>query len=255
MNETQDKNYRKFIVLTTARSGSNFLLGMLNSHSQVIVFGELFRDKKSIGWDIEPYNSVLQSNRLKITAQNDPVSFLKKNVFINFSPSKKAVGFKIFYYHAQDEQRHLLWNFIQESKDFYIIHLKRKNKLRTLLSLKKAFKTNIWKNTQGIQEEQFAISLDYEECLGNFIWSENIQKQYDDFFEKHCKINVIYEELAQNTEKEMVHIQRFLGLDYEICKLLTKKQSTQPLSQAISNYSELKIKFKGTRWEAFFEDH
>jgi hypothetical protein len=34
----------------------------------------------------------------------------------------------------------------------------------------------------------------------------------------------------------------------------TFKQSRQPLSQAITNYFELKERFKGSPWESYFED-
>ena len=248
------KNYRRFIVLTTARSGSNFLLGMLNSHSQVLAFGELFREKKTIGWDIDPYDRYLQSHRLKRLSQKDPVAFLKNNVFTNFPAKTKAVGFKIFYYHAQDESRRHLWKFLRSQNDINVIHLKRMNTLKTLLSLKKAFLTNKWTKTSLEHEERSSISLDYDECLENFNWTYNTQKQYDILFQSHPKLNVTYEDLAKNTDQEMERIQNFLGIDFEVCKPATIKQSNQPLPLAISNYSELKAKFKNTQWEAYFED-
>lgn len=248
------KKYRRFIILTTARSGSNFLLGMLNAHSQVLAFGELFREKKTIGWDIDPYDRYLQSHRLKRLSQTDPVAFLKNHVFINFPGKIKAVGFKIFYYHAQDESRGHLWGFLRGQNDINVIHLKRMNTLKTMLSLKKAFLTNKWTQTSLEHEERSSISLDYDECLENFNWTHKSQKQFDIFFQNHPKLNVTYEDLASDTDKELARIQKFLGIDYEICKPATIKQSNQILSQAISNYSELKAKFKNTQWEAYFEE-
>jgi hypothetical protein len=46
----------------------------------------------------------------------------------------------------------------------------------------------------------------------------------------------------------------FLDTDFEAAKPATFKQANQPLLQMISNYSELKERFTGTPWEAFFED-
>jgi LPS sulfotransferase NodH len=248
------KKYRRFIILTTARSGSNFLLGMLNSHTQVLAFGELFREKKNIGWDLDPYDRYLQSDRLKKLAQRDPVAFIENKVFRNFPAVKKAVGFKIFYYHAQDESMRHLWRFLRDQNDINVIHLKRMNTLKTMLSLKKAFLTNKWTQTSIEKEERSSISLDYEECLENFNWTQQTQKKYDKFFQNHPKLDITYEDLSNNVDREMERIQKFLGIDYEICTPATIKQSNQTLSQAISNYPELKARFKNTPWEPFFED-
>lgn len=248
------KDYRRFIILTTARSGSNFLRGLLNSHSQVMAFGELFREMDSIGWDMPAYDQFMQSRHLRRQARNDPVGFLEKAVFKSFPKRIKAVGFKLFYYHAQEESRSHVWKFLRDQKDLLILHLKRNNTLKVMLSLKKAFKTNSWTNTLGTEEEKTHISLDYEECLESFEWAQNVKKRYDEYFREHPKIDVVYEELVRDMPGELTRIQQFLGIDRQTCTPATSKQANQPLSEAISNYFELKAKFRGSQWEQFFED-
>lgn len=247
-------DYCRFIILGTARSGSNFLLGLLNSHSQIIAFGELFRSYDSIGWDLPDYDPYLQSRSLTSLMQSDPSRFLEEKVFRKFPKQISAVGFKIFYYHAQDDSRETVWTFLRDQKDIKVIHLKRSHTLRRILSLKKAHKTNRWTNTTGTEEEETAISLDYEECLKAFTEATEIKKQFDIHFEGHHKIDVSYEDLSDDYESEMKRIQEFLGVNYEVVKPSTYKQSNQPLSETISNYFDLKRKFKDTPWEEFFED-
>lgn len=247
-------DYCRFIILGRARSGSNYLRGLLNTHSQIITFGELFRSYDSIGWEFPGYDQYLQSQRLKSLMQIDPCRFLEEKVFRKFPKRILAVGFKIFYYHAQDDFRKAVWPFLKDQKNLKIIHLTRNNTLRIILSLKKAFLTNRWTNITGDEEKKLAISLDYEECLKEFTWSQEIKKQYDDYFEGHHKIDVFYENLSNHCESEMKRIQEFLGVQYESVKPSTFKQANQPLSESISNYSELKEKFRGTSWEEFFED-
>ena len=46
----------------------------------------------------------------------------------------------------------------------------------------------------------------------------------------------------------------FLNLKMENLKSSFEKQNTKTLSEVISNYGELKEKFKGTPWIEFFED-
>lgn len=122
-----------------------------------------------------------------------------------------------------------------------------------ILSEKKAFRTDRWTNITGEDDEKFSISIDYEECLHRFAQEEEFKKQHDFYFQDHFKIDVIYEDLADDYASKIKEIQEFLGVNYEAVKPSTYKQSNQPLLEAITNYFELKGKFKGTPWEEFFE--
>lgn len=251
INEHSD--YVRFIIVGHARTGSNFLRGLLNSHSRIIALGEIFRNfpGNSIGWDTPGYP---HSRSVLSLFQTDPIKFLEEKVFRNFPKHISAVGFKIFYYHAQNKNWKPVWTYLRNRKDLRIIHIKRKNFLKTHFSLRKAFKTNKWGNTSGAEGENVSISLNYEECLKSFTEIQEWEKKYDIFFENSCKIDVLYENLSNDYKNEMKRIQEFLGVDYEVVRPSTYKQSNQPLSKAISNYFELKEKFKGTPWEEFFED-
>jgi LPS sulfotransferase NodH len=246
-------DYTRFIILSRGRSGSNFLRGLLNSHSQILTFGELFRVQNSIGWEYPGYNLNLQPQNVLRLAQSDPIRFLEEKVFRKYPSHISAVGFKIFYYHARDSQQPL-WSFLRDQKNLKIIHLKRNNTLRVLLSLKRAFQTNIWTNNEITEVERLKYSLDYEECLGEFIWSETVKKEFDTFFRDSDKIDIFYEDLASGYEIELKRILAFLHVSFENLKPTTYKQSSQPLSEEISNYFELKERFKDSPWHEFFED-
>jgi len=56
------------------------------------------------------------------------------------SKSITTVGFKLFYYHLTDGE----WTKFLSFKDILIIHLTRRNRLRTIVSLDIAFKTDQW---------------------------------------------------------------------------------------------------------------
>jgi len=247
-------DYHRFIILGMGRSGSNFLRGLLNSHSQIVAFGELFRFYDSIGWEFSDYDEYLQYRGLKSLMQRDPIRFLEKKVFGKFSKLTSAVGFKIFYYHAIDYSREIVWTYLRDQEDLKIIHLKRNNTLEVVLSEEKANMTNRWTNITGEEEEKFSVPLDYEECLQAFIRAEAEKRQHDIFFKDNDKIDVYYEDLTRDYGTEMKRIQEFLGVNYEVVRPSTYKQSNLSISEAISNYLELKEKFKDTPWEKFFED-
>lgn len=247
-------DYGRFIILGRGRTGSNFLRGLLNSHSRIVTFGELFRFYGSIGWEFPFYDRFLQSSRLVSLMQRDPVHFLEKVVFRRFPKKIVAVGFKLFYYHAQEDSRRVLWNYLRDRQDVKIIHLKRNNTLRMILSEKKAFKTDIWTNTTGKPEEAFSVALDYEECLHRFKHEREVTEEFGRYFQEHPQLHVAYERLSADWETEMKSVLEFLGAGYEVLKPATHKQLKQPLDEVILNYAGLKRKFQGTPWEEFFED-
>ena len=186
--------------------------------------------------------------------QNDPVSFLQKKVFKKYSKKTAAVGFKLFYYHAWEDSRKAIWSFLKQQKELKIIHIKRINTLKQLLSEKIALKSNIWTNYTGEHEEKMSVEIDYDECLEMFIRVQKERDQGDTYFKNHDKIDVVYEDLSTNHVREVKRIQEFLNVANENLKPNTHKQAHQPLHEAILNYSSLKKRFKGTPWYAFFED-
>lgn len=249
-----NSNYRRFIILGEARSGSNFLRGLLNSHPHVVVFGEIFRFFDNIGWELPDYESYRQTQQLISLMQRDPVAFLESRVFETFPSSITAVGFKLFYYHAQEDSRRIIWQHLRSTTNIYIIHLKRRNSLRALLSRKKAHITNKWANHRAPEKDTLSIEITTEECLEQFTWSREMWTEYDRFFVDHPKMDLFYEDLEMDFEKGTHRALAFLGVSPRRLSPNTYKQASQPLSEAISNYALLKKHFKETEWGLFFEE-
>lgn len=243
--------YIRFVVLGRSRTGSTFLRGLLNSHSRIIAFGEILGGHESISWDVPGYT---HRKRMSALLYSDPTSFLEKGVFRKFPAHISAVGFKIFYYHAQDGILKPVWAYLGTHKELRIIHVKRANILETHLSRKRAVMSGHWVNISGTTEEYAPITLSYEECLDAFTRTRAWERKYDTFFENHFKIDVLYENLSSDYVSEMKRIQDFLGVDYEVTKPTTYKQRRVPLAKAILNYHELKERFHGTPWTEFFSE-
>lgn len=245
------KDYVRYIILGGPRTGSNLVRSLLNSHSSIIAFGEIYRNKHEIGWDLPGY---FKTKRMLELFRNNPVEFLKTEVFKKVPKGISAVGFKLFYHHAQDNIWKLLWPFLKNDKELRIIHLKRKNILKSHLSYLKAVRSGMWFKSNGLTEDSTPIHIDYEDCLNEFERLRNFEKYFDDYFKHHQKIGVFYENLCLNRQSEMQRIQSFLGATHEKIFLSTYKQSHQPLCKSIANYYTLKEQFKSTPWEGFFED-
>jgi len=244
-------DYTKFIVLGRSRTGSNFLRGLLSSHGQIIVFGEIFKNNQSIEWGTDGYPQ--KGKDLKLM-QSDPPRFLDEIVFKKFPLEITAVGFKLFYYHAQMDDLKPIWPYLQSRKDIRIIHLKRRNILKTHVSRERAARTDKWADVTGSSEAEQMLTLDYDRLLQDFVQTRSWEEEYDRFFADHPKIEVVYETLTRDNAPEMRRIQEFLGVECRDLTPETFKQSKRPLSKSISNYFELKERFDGSPWEEFFEE-
>jgi LPS sulfotransferase NodH len=186
--------------------------------------------------------------------QENPLMFLEKEVFRPYPKDMKAIGFKIFYYHAQTDNRKCVWTYQQNQSDLKVLHLKRKNILKTHLSRKRADKSGKWINLTDERENIESITLSYDECLDDFTSTRRWEEQYDALFEHHSRLEVFYENLSNDSDAELQRIQKFLGVQEEELKSMTYRQNDQPISQTIANYCELKERFKDTSWAEFFEE-
>ncbi len=236
------KDYQKFIILGRSRVGSNLLISYLNSHPNIFANGEFFG------------NTV--SEKIHKYRWNNPSDYLNNYCFRNYNQQIKAVGFKIFYYHPVKGEPKTIWSLLSEMKDLKIIHLKRNNILRTHLSKEIASKTDKWTITgeNNISIDEKALKLTRDECLNVFEETTKWQKEFDELFKNHNKIDIYYENLLTDNQNELTKVQQFLNLKSYNLKTALKKQNPELLKNLLLNYSELKEQFAGTEWLRFFED-
>lgn len=250
-------NYQKFIILGMGRTGSNMLAGSLRSHSQIVTYGEIFNnaDHERIGWG-HPNNvpRAALENALSLR-ESDPEEFLNTEVFRRYPKKISAVGFKIFYFHAQEDNWKCIWPYLRSISNLKVIHIKRRNMLNTLRSIKVAHRDGEWvKRPRSGSKVRRHVELEHKWCHETFQTIREWETNYDNYFEKHDKIDVIYEDLVKDYAEQMKHIQEFLGVKHEVLRPSTKKQNILTQSRAISNYWELKEQFQGSPWAEFFEE-
>ena len=256
----------RFILLGRTRTGSTLLQTLLDSHSQVRVFGELFAAYNMPGWGIE---AILKPPKAVALIQNNPVKFLddylftmipKKLTTSPFKPNLRVVGFKLFYDQAREEPWKIVWDYARTRTDLRIIHIKRKNLLRAHLSHKRAQASRSWIDTplntpnEKVASHKSRFHLDHEECLRVFTYTREQEQICDEMFAQHKRIEVLYENLSRDWEGEIERVQDFLDVAREPLKPVTRKQASLPLATEITNYLELKEGFRGTVWEEFFDE-
>lgn len=231
----QQQGYSKFIIVSHARSGSNLLLNSLNSHPNIIAEHEIFAaHNRQIGENFHP---------------------ILNNLFGERPETAKAVGCKIFYYHLNRDE----WQQISQIPGLKVIHLKRKNRLKMIVSMKVAFKTSQWGITdesERIDATQKQVYLDYDFLCNKFEDIESSEKTTEKLFKPAQIANVCYQDLVNQHENTLSSLFDFLDLPafaVSTEKIEHKKQNPEPLSQLIQNYDELKAKFANTPWASYFD--
>jgi hypothetical protein len=227
------------------------LRSLLNTHPGVLSFGEIFRNTDALDWDAPGY----QATRSVLAAyQADPVRFIQKYVFRRLPRRVEAVGFKLFYYHARTGPWQALWPYLQSLPGLKVIHLRRANILRTHLSRARAAASNRWVNTSGEKEKVGPLALNADDLLADFVQTRQWEQAADQAFAPECRLNLTYEALTADYERELARVWSFLCLAPAPARPGTHKQTHEALAAAISNYAELKQHFAGSEWAGFFED-
>ncbi len=170
-----NRHYTKFIILGTGRTGSNMLVSALNTHPNGIVYGEIFNNTRynRIGFNNKnrPYISFRKALKIRV---NNPISFLEDYIFRIFPAKTAAVGFKLFYWHCHEDNWRCIWDYMNSMQGLKIIHIKRRNMLKTFLSLKIAQRTKQWSQIKEKNKKtKPSITLDFNECVKIFEdWKE-----------------------------------------------------------------------------------
>lgn len=246
-------DYRRFVIVGIARTGSTMLISMLNAHRQALVFGEIFRRPDLIGWDVQPYASLTADRQLALY-RSDPCRFLDTAVFRRWPRQLRAVGFKVFYYHARNAPHVAVWDYLARDTDILVIHIRRRNILAQFLSLQLAHMTDVWAIGEARRPDAPPIPLEPEACRRHFEWVRTLECEADAFFANHKVLRMEYEALVADQGREQSRVQSFLGLDEQAISAKTRRQRTVPLSQGIANFDELEREFRGTEWAEFFAD-
>jgi LPS sulfotransferase NodH len=224
---------RKFIVLTRSRTGSNFLVSLLNSHPAIQAKGEIVQRRKNRGF-IE----------------------IIDDAFTKATQEIEAVGFKIFYYHPIGENGTEIWDYLVSDKEIHVIHLLRRNTLRTVVSHKVAQETREWRHNTDRSDrlvKKKSVYFEPEELIRNAMLTKLREEQGRKLFEQHPMLEVLYEDLVGHLGPTYTSITEFLGLMRWSPSTDTVKQNPEPLDQLLENYDEIRTYCLGSPWQQMLE--
>ncbi len=224
--------YLKFLILSSPRSGTHMLRTALNNHPKIVCQSEMFNPDFIISEDYD------------VTASDDHI--LQNHIFKDYADGVDAVGFILHRSRARFGDWPDLWNKLEANKDIKIILLHRENLLRRYLShqVMRAKRTG-----SDIVQKFTAFELANEFA--------EMQQELIDFTERfagHSILKISYEDLCGDYCDTIGKVQNYLGLERRDIQPSTSKNTSVPLSEAISNYEKLRQKFSKTLWADYFRE-
>ena len=133
---------RRFIIIGLPRSGTTYLMTLLNSHKDVTCAGELFNPYAVVEHNGPDYDLQQIFDRDKA-----PRYFMSQYFERQESGPWARIGFKLMLGH---NIRLLTW--LSEVEDVSVIYVHRNNRLAQVASYLKAVQTKKWAQTRRTQE-------------------------------------------------------------------------------------------------------
>lgn len=246
---------RPFLVLGAERTGSNMLVGMLESHPQVKSYGELFNPRliheDVIDGELPEGADVPQLLDLR---RQDPGAFHRELVRLAADGGARAVGFKLLYYHGCIDDA--LVDHLTATPDLRVVHLRRRDRLGRWVSHQRASESDSWfavKSSASRGAPAHTVSLQLGPMLNDFLMQEQQEERGDATFGHLPLMQVCYEDLTAAPQRIAAEVLEFLGVPPSDLEIRSRKTGTTDPRALIENWGELERALQRTPWRLFAE--
>ncbi|WP_296806282.1 hypothetical protein [Thiocapsa sp.] len=257
------------IILTSGRSGSNYLTNVLNRHPCLVNYGEILAPmiapyKWQIGcricpWTVEQYLQAFYQNRAVFYAGQiySAHAHWKSNKPVHFKKYRDvaSVGTKDFFLSVKNAE---VTDFYVSRHEIAVIYLRRENLLKRYLSGVFMRKTRIAASEKAVAVEKGIIDLDHlKKSLAVMDKEVAHEQSVMTSLANHSVLSIRYEDYFTNEESIFEYNRRvfeFLGVEPIAIKSEHKKILPQSIRDLVENYEELREYLKGGPHELYLEE-
>lgn len=241
-----------FVVLASARSGTNHFISLIRQHPSVQAFYELLHEtpEERARWKAQRYDHT-----------TEPVAaFLDRVYWHSYHPLTRAVGFKLFFTQALDEPLVDAWRYLAEIDSLKVIELVRRNRFHQFVSLEVARQTWVWDERVDLPEAQRPeypkLSISAEGFREYLRESAEIRARALAALGREPAFVLAYEDLCAAQGATLAQVFSYLGVwRYPFAYLAKeelRKQRRIPIHEQVLNYEALKAEFSGSAEEIYF---
>jgi LPS sulfotransferase NodH len=225
----------KFVIMGLPRSGTTYLMTLLNAHKDVFCSGEQFNPHAIVG--------IKGDNRTELdeVLERDfaPIGHMERFFAENAGPENKRVGFKFMIGHNIKVLR-----YIAQETNLRLIYLHRDNKLAQISSLLKALETKKWAQVGPKPTDDVKIKAGVRKISQHWHEYETFDFLFESWFDylPHRRIKLEYREMFLPDFNE--RICNFLGVetDPDMTSELTK-QSDNTIIDRFTNKGDIRNYF------------
>lgn len=247
-----------FCILTTQRSGSTWLVSLLDSHPQIKAFSEIFVDKmfahrsdEYLPW-FDQYLPFFYEFE-KTSGMSPFKVFQYLEMLSHYPGAYRAVGFKLMYNQLAKRPETLLKLI---SRSYKVINLVRENPLDIIIS-----KANMRRSgSPHFKQEQALQAIELNPI---FLLNElNKQDRKTKLMKTMLNLlplqvlNITYEALCDNQQAVIDSVLDFLEVEEKKVNLNSelKKISKGKYCQKIANFEEVKATLSNTKFQQFLQE-
>lgn len=235
----------KFIVLTSSRTGSTWLIDRLNSQSGAEAHGELFLDRPRVSPAIAGRDDYCRF----IEVHGTPGATRAFRVFSYLNGLYQrpgTVGFKLMYAHLRSHPEILAYIAVRR---VVVVHLVRRNLLDVLVSEELARVTGTSHVPTGMKRDVPQVYIKPETLIDRLSRRRSNTVQVSRLLRlSSCRyLEVTYEELLGG-EQEFERIAKFLGFSQWSTSRQSniEKRGTGSHRYSIANYNEIRRALEST---------
>lgn len=248
------------MILTNGRSGSNYLVDIINQHPLLMNYGEVlgtWSNKRKIKTLLmlkseEEYLDFILQNRF-FFYMSQLFYYFKDRKSFHFKKRKniERVGVKDF---GINIQRYQLQDWLKSKSEFKVIHLYRQNQLDRYISLFAMKSTGLVSTKMGSTNSK--MTVDCENLINTLeVYEEEMAFQIElaNSLDPERVISISYEELFMSEHKSEIisSIFNFLGVNDIEIKDRHKRILSKELSEKVENYSELVTVIEATKFKKY----
>jgi LPS sulfotransferase NodH len=258
----------RFVIYGTQRTGTIFLMTLLDSHPDILCIGELFQPKSEcVQYSIPRYRLYLENSttyqfldsaleRVKLdrffgaTLRRITINkYLDTIFFSRAATNYTAIGFKLML--DQAKRYPSVLDYLRRNK-FKIIHLTRENILKIHISRLRAQQTGVYASNHSAKKIKVRVPID------SLLEDLDLLSDQNDELESSVSrlgldyLTVKYEQLTHSREPELRRILSFLMVR-ETVELQARvvKLTPDSLEQAVENYKEMRDALEHTRYASY----
>ena len=244
-----------FVVLTTQRSGSSWLVDLLNDHPAVAAYAEMFRVTDTTvpdygATDVPRYEAMVGGR----TGSTSKALVRRRYAYLRdlerAHQGAQAVGFKLMYDQARDHPG-LLSLLVSRRARF--IHLVRRDLLAGILSFDRAEQHGRWRYHEGDAIPGARVQADTSGLLRRLDEREREIEHFRRLLRRLPSrvFEVAYEDLSERRDEVLKRVLRFLGVTPSTTELTSSLVPSAPprSSEVLENPDDIRAALTGTRFE------